>query len=75
MNAGNGSLSPVGFLRAYPSRDLAVNLPVLQGAVNQISSLSVVVSTVLATDLGGNLGKPDNSDGSGATSPRAQRSP
>ena len=72
LNAGNGTLSPVGFLRAYPSRDLAVNLPVLQRAVNQISSLSGVVSTFLETDLGGNLDKPDNGDSSGTTSPRAQ---
>lgn len=72
LNAGNGSLSPVGFLRAYPSQELAVNLPVLQGAINQISSLSGVVSTFLETDLGGNVGKQGNGDSSGATSPRAQ---
>jgi len=72
LNAGNGTLSPVGFLRAYPTRDLAVNLPVLQGAVNQISSLSGVVSTFLEADLGGNLDKPGNGDSSGTTSPRAK---
>jgi hypothetical protein len=72
LNAGNGTLSPVGFLRAYPSRELAVNLPVLQRAMNQISSLSGVVSTFLETDLGGNLDKSGNGDSSGATSPRAQ---
>lgn len=72
LNAGNGTLSPVGFLRAYPSQELAVNLPVLQRAVNQISSLSGVVSTFLETDLGGNLGRPGNGDSPGATSPRAQ---
>ncbi len=60
---GNGQLSPVGFLRAYPTQDLAVNLPALQAAVNQISSLSSVVSGFLESDLGGNLGRGDNGGG------------
>ncbi len=27
LEQGDGSLSPLGFLQAYPNRDLAVNLP------------------------------------------------
>lgn len=62
LYAGNGALSPVGFLRAYPNRDLAVNIPALQVAVNRISSLSGTVSHFLESDLGGNLNRPDDRD-------------
>lgn len=56
LNAGDGKLSPLGFLQAYPTTDLAVNLPALQAAVSQVSALSDVVRVFLETDLGGNLG-------------------
>ncbi|MCP9849969.1 alpha/beta hydrolase [Cyanobium sp. Morenito 9A2] len=56
INAGDGKLSPIGFLQAYPTTDLAVNLPALQAAVSRISGLSSVVSAFLESDLGGKLG-------------------
>jgi hypothetical protein len=61
LNAGDGKLSPIGFLRAYPTTDLAVNLPALQAAVSQVSALSDVVRVFLETDLGGNLGSDSSS--------------
>lgn len=56
LNAGDGRLSPIGFLRAYPTDELAVNLPALRAALSQINALSDVVRTFLETDLGSNLG-------------------
>jgi hypothetical protein len=56
LNAGNGRLSPVGFLRAYPNDDLAVNLPALRSALNRVNAMAGVVRTFLESDLGSNLG-------------------
>jgi hypothetical protein len=56
INAGDGRLSPIGFLQAYPTTDLAVNLPALQAAINRVSALSDVVRVFLEIDLGSNLG-------------------
>lgn len=48
---GNGSITPVAFLRAYPSNDLAVSLPALQDAMNQVGAMSGLVKGFLDTDL------------------------
>ncbi len=60
LEAGNGRLSPVGFLRAYPNEDLAVSLPALRIALNRVNAMSELVRTFLETDLGSNLegGRP-----------------
>jgi hypothetical protein len=55
LEAGNGRLSPVGFLRAYPNEDLAVSLPALRIALNRVNAMSELVRTFLETDLGSNL--------------------
>ena len=56
LNAGDGRLSPLGFLQAYPNDNLAVNLPALQAALSRINAVSDVVRTFLEKDLGSNLG-------------------
>lgn len=61
LNAGDGKLSPIGFLRAYPTTDLAVNLPTLKAAINRVSALSDVVRVFLEIDLGGNQGNGSSS--------------
>jgi hypothetical protein len=53
--SGNGQISPVGFLRAYPNNDLAVSLPALQAAVNQVEAMSGLVKGFLDTDLKPNV--------------------
>ena len=53
--AGNGSLSPVGFLRAFPSDDLAVSLPALKNAMNQVEAMGGVVKGLLDTDIKPNV--------------------
>ena len=49
--SGNGSITPVGFLRAYPNDDLAVSLPALRAAMNQVEAMSGVVKGLLDTDI------------------------
>lgn len=53
--SGNGSISPVGFLRAYPNDDLAVSLPALRAAMNQVEAMSGVVKGLLDTDIQPNV--------------------
>lgn len=53
--SGNGSLTPVGFLRAYPSNDLAVSLPALQAAMNQVEAMGGVVKGFLDSDIKPNV--------------------
>jgi hypothetical protein len=53
--SGNGSISPVGFLRAYPNDDLAVSLPALRAAMNQVEAMSGVVKGLLDTDIKPNV--------------------
>ncbi len=55
IQAGDGTLSAVGFLRAYPNEELAINLPALQSALEGLSGMSHVVKEFLESDLGGNL--------------------
>ncbi|MDM7952836.1 MAG: alpha/beta hydrolase [Cyanobium sp. CZS 25K] len=52
---GSGSLSAVGFLRAYPNAEVAINLPALQSALEGLSGVSQVVKEFLESDLGSNL--------------------
>lgn len=55
LQTGSGSLSAVGFLRAYPNEDLAINLPALQSALQGLSGMGNVVKGFLESDLGANL--------------------
>jgi hypothetical protein len=66
IEAGGGSLSAVGFLRAYPNDDLAISLPALQSALEGLSAMGNVVHSFLESDLGSNLerGQQDTSKSS-----------
>lgn len=55
LENGSGSLSAVGFLRAYPNEDVAINLPALQSALQGLSGMGNVVKEFLESDLGSNL--------------------
>lgn len=66
LNAGDGRLSPLGFLQAYPTNELAVNLPALQAALGQVNALSNVVRFFLENDLGANLNAGNGSEGGSA---------
>ncbi|MBW4529134.1 MAG: alpha/beta hydrolase [Aphanothece saxicola GSE-SYN-MK-01-06B] len=55
IETGSGSLSAVGFLRAYPNEDVAINLPALQSALQGLSGMGNVVKEFLESDLGANL--------------------
>jgi hypothetical protein len=55
LESGSGSLSAVGFLRAYPNEDVAINLPALQSALQGLSGMGNVVKEFLESDLGSNL--------------------
>ncbi len=55
IQAGDGTLSAVGFLRAYPNDDLAINLPALQSALEGLRSMGNLVHSFLESDLGSHL--------------------
>ncbi|WP_156818383.1 alpha/beta hydrolase [Cyanobium gracile] len=55
IEAGSGTLSAVGFLRAYPNEEVAINLPALQSALAGLSGMGHVVKEFLESDLGSNL--------------------
>lgn len=55
IQTGSGTLSAVGFLRAYPNEDVAINLPALQSALQGLSGMGNVVKEFLESDLGSNL--------------------
>jgi hypothetical protein len=55
LQTGSGTLSAVGFLRAYPNKEVAINLPALQSALEGLSGMGNVVKEFLESDLGSNL--------------------
>jgi hypothetical protein len=55
LQNGSGTLSAVGFLRAYPNKEVAINLPALQSALEGLSGMGNVVKEFLESDLGSNL--------------------
>ena len=50
---GNGNLSPVSFLRAYPNREMEVNLPALLALLEKASSISDLVRFFSESPLDG----------------------
>jgi hypothetical protein len=66
---GNGSLSATGFLQAYPSQELAVNIPALLGVISKASSISDLVRFFSESPLDGLRG--DGAAQSGGKAPRA----
>ena len=50
---GNGSLSAVTFLKAYPASDLEVNLPALMALIKKTSSVTELVRFFAESPLDG----------------------
>lgn len=50
---GNGNLSPVSFLRAYPNREMEVNLPALLALLQKANSISDLVRFFSESPLDG----------------------
>jgi len=50
---GNGNLSPVSFLRAYPNREMEVNLPALLALLEKANSISDLVRFFSESPLDG----------------------
>lgn len=53
LHANNDSLSAIGFLRAYPNNDLAINLPALMATVSKASSIADLVRFFSESPLDG----------------------
>jgi hypothetical protein len=58
---GNGNLSPVTFLRAYPNREMEVNLPALLALLQKANSISDLVRFFSESPLDGLQGKDTGS--------------
>jgi hypothetical protein len=52
LHEGDGRLSPVRFLRAYPNQELAVNLPAAQETLTKVKSVADLIREFLQIDLG-----------------------
>ncbi len=50
---GNGSLTPTGFLQAYPAQELAVSIPALMGLIGKASSISDLIRFFSESPLDG----------------------
>lgn len=53
LSQGQGSLSAIGFLRAYPNNNLAVNIPALMAVMSKASSISDLVRFFSESPLDG----------------------
>lgn len=53
--SGKGSLTTIGFLRAFPNRDMAVSLPALQAAMHEVEAMGGIVKGFLSADIKSNL--------------------
>ncbi len=54
---GNGSISPIGFLRAYPVRELELSIPALMSLMGKASSISELVRFFSESPLDGLRGE------------------
>jgi len=66
---GNGSITPVSFLKAYPTRDIEVSIPALLSLMQKASSISDLVRFFSESPLDGLRGNGNNS---GAAPPKAE---
>lgn len=53
--SGKGSLTTIGFLRAFPNRDMAVSLPALQAAMHEVEAMGGIVKGFLTSDIKSNV--------------------
>lgn len=58
LNTGNGSLTPIGLLRAYPNNNLAVNIPALMAVMSKAGSINELVRFFSESPLDGLRGNP-----------------
>jgi hypothetical protein len=68
---GGGSLSAIGFLQAYPTQDLEVNIPALLAVMQKASSISELVRFFSESPLDGLRGN----NGEGAAQPPSGDTP
>lgn len=59
LDQGNGSLTPTGFLKAYPATELAVHVPALLSVVNKASSVAELVRFFSESPLDGLRAEPE----------------
>lgn len=53
ISNGNGTLTPTGFLRAYPANELAINIPALLSLVGKTNSIADLVRFFSESPLDG----------------------
>ncbi|WP_370455488.1 alpha/beta hydrolase [Synechococcus sp. RSCCF101] len=69
LDNGEGRLTPVGWLKAYPTDDMEVNIPALMGVIRKASSIAELVRFFSESPLDGLRGgieSPDSSSGTDA---------
>ena len=69
---GNGSINAISFLRAYPTSELAVNLPALMALMSKASSITDLVRFFSESPLDGLRGDPAKAAPGPATSDSSQ---
>lgn len=71
---GNGSISAVSFLKAYPAQELEVNIPALMAVVEKASSVTELVRFFSESPLDGlrNNGNGTPAEAPAAEAPRAE---
>jgi len=60
LDNGKGSITPVSFLQAYPSRDLEVSIPALLNLINKARSISDLVRFFSESPLDGLRGSSES---------------
>ena len=59
LNQGNGTLTPLGFLEAYPVNQMAISIPALISLASKASSISDLVRFFSESPLDGLRGEPE----------------
>ncbi|WP_255088668.1 MULTISPECIES: alpha/beta hydrolase [unclassified Synechococcus] len=59
LNQGNGTLTPLGFLEAYPVNQMAISIPALISLASKASSISDLVWFFSESPLDGLRGEPE----------------
>lgn len=60
LDSGKGSITPISFLQAYPSRDLEVSIPALLNLINRARSISDLVRFFSESPLDGLRGNGES---------------
>ena len=59
LHEGKGTLTPLGFLQAYPVNEMAISIPALIALANKASSISDLVRFFSESPLDGLRGEPE----------------